>query len=342
MKAIQKPSAEAGFKLIEAEKPVIGPDDVLIKVSTASICGTDLHITQWDQWSASRIKPPLIYGHEFCGIISEIGKNVENYHVGDYVSAEMHLPCRTCYQCMTGHFHICENCKIFGIDLNGCFAEFVKIPQWQLVRIPKTISPEYGACLDSLGNAVHAVSKGEVSGKTVLITGCGPVGLFAIKVAKALGATRVFASDISPYRMEMAHKAQADQVFDASKVTVSDEVKKLTKGRGVDVVLEMSGSSIAIKDAFKALRLAGTLVMFGICGSPVELNLNEDIIFKETRIIGCNGREIFKTWYLMLELLESGQLDIDFIITHQFPLEAFGKAIELIATGNSGKVILTP
>ncbi len=342
MKAIQKPKAEAGFELIETDKPIIGPDDVLIKVSTASICGTDLHITQWDQWSASRIKPPLVYGHEFCGIIDEIGENVENYNIGDYVSAEMHLPCRTCYQCMTGNFHICENCKIFGIDLNGCFAEFVKIPQWQLVKIPKSIPVEYGACLDSLGNAVHAVSKGNVSGKSVLITGCGPVGLFAIKVAKALGATRVFASDISPYRMEMAKKADADFVFDASQVTVSEEIKKETKGRGADVVLEMSGSPLAIKDAFKALRLAGTMVMFGICASSVEINLNEDIIFKEARVIGCNGREIFKTWYLMLELLESGKLDIDFIITHQFALKDFGQAIELLASGNSGKVILTP
>lgn len=342
MKAIQKPSAEAGFKLIDTDKPSIGPDDVLIKVSTASICGTDLHITEWDQWSASRIKPPLVYGHEFCGIIDEVGANVADYHVGDYVSAEMHLPCRTCYQCMTGHFHICENCKIFGIDLDGCFAEFVKIPQWQLVKIPKSIPPEYGACLDSLGNAVHALSKGNVSGKSVLITGCGPVGLFAIRVAQALGATRVFASDISPYRLEMAKKAGATQVVDATQVTVSDEVKQLTRGRGADVVLEMSGSPIAIKDAFKALRLAGTIVLFGICASPVELNLNEDIIFKEARIIGCNGREIFQTWYLMLQLLESGKLDIDFIITHKFPLEDFGQALDLIASGNSGKVILTP
>ncbi len=342
MKAIQKPTPQAGFQLIDAEVPAIGPDDVLIRVSKASICGTDLHITRWDDWSASRIQPPLIFGHEFCGVIEQVGRNVEKYQPGDYVSAEMHLPCRTCYQCMTGHFHICENCKIFGIDLDGCFAEYIRIPQWQLVKLPESLPQEYGACLDALGNAVHTVSKGNVSGKTVLVTGCGPVGLFAIRVAKALGATRVFASDIAPYRLEMARKAWADEVFDASRVSVSDEVKSRTKGRGVDVVLEMSGSPAAIKDAFSALRLAGTYVMLGIPGKPVELDLNRDIIFKEARVIGCNGREIFKTWYLMLELLESGKLDIDFIITHRFPLEQFGEAIDLLASGNSGKVILTP
>jgi threonine 3-dehydrogenase len=342
MKAIQKPAAEAGFKLTRVPKPQIGPDDVLIRVSLASICGTDLHITNWDEWSASRIHPPLVYGHEFCGVVEAVGETVENVAPGDFVSAEMHLPCHVCYQCMVGRFHICENVKIAGIDLDGCYAEYLKLPKRQIFKLPKTLSPEYGACLDSLGNAVHAVSKGDVSGKTVLVVGCGPIGLFSIRVAQALGATRVYASDISPYRLKMAETAGATQVFAADQGPVSNQIKALTHGHGVDVVLEMSGSPVAINDAFKSLKLGGTMVLLGIPKGKVELDITTDIIFKEAKVIGVNGREMFQTWFLMLELLESGKLDIDFIITHRFPLEDFGQAIELIAQGNSGKILLEP
>lgn len=342
MHAIMKPSAAAGFQYSTVAKPTIGPDDVLIRVSLASICGTDLHITNWDEWSASRIKPPLVYGHEFCGVVESVGENVKNVVPGDYVSAEMHLPCGVCHQCMVGKFHICEDVKIAGIDLDGCYAEFVKLPQRQIFKLPASISPAYGACLDSMGNAVHAVSKGEVSGKTVHVVGCGPIGLFAIRTAFALGATRVYASDISPYRLEMAEKAGATQVFAANQVTVSEEIKTLTQGHGVDVVLEMSGSPIALNDAFNGLKLGGTVVLLGIPKGNVELNITRDIIFKEARVLGVNGREMFQTWFLMMELLDSGKLDIDFIITHRFPLSEFGRAIELVAQGNSGKILLEP
>jgi threonine 3-dehydrogenase len=342
MKAIQKPTAEAGFKLTQVKVPEIGKNDVLIKVSLASICGTDLHITNWDEWSASRIKPPLVYGHEFCGVVEAVGEQVENVAPGDFVSAEMHIPCDVCYQCRIGKFHICENVKIAGIDLDGCYAEFIKLPKRQVLKLPKSLTPEYGACLDSMGNAVHAVSKGDVSGKTVLVVGCGPIGLFSIRVAFALGATRVYASDISPYRLDMARKAGATQVFDAKNTIVSQELKTLTDGLGVDVVLEMSGSGPGLDDAFKGLKLGGTVVLLGIPKGRVEIDITSNIIFKEAKVLGVNGREMFQTWFLMLELLESGKLDIDFIITHRFPLEEFGKAIELIAQGNSGKILLEP
>ncbi|MBY0450473.1 MAG: L-threonine 3-dehydrogenase [Cyanobacteria bacterium] len=342
MQAIQKPAAASGFALIEAERPEPGPDDVLIQVSLASICGTDLHITQWDEWSASRIKPPLIYGHEFCGVVAAIGRNVDNVKVGDFVSAEMHLPCRTCRQCMTGNFHICEKVEIVGIDRNGCFANYVVIPRWQIIKLPASITPEVGACLDSLGNAVHAVSKGNVSGKTVYVVGCGPIGLFSIRVSKALGATRVFASDISPYRLEMAKTAGATHVLDARECNPSDWMLEATQGRGVDVVLEMSGNERAINDAFQGLALGGTMVLLGIPQGNVSLNLNRDVIFKEATVLGVNGREMFQTWFLMLELLESGRLNIDFIMTHRFALSEFETAIELIASGKSGKILLEP
>jgi threonine 3-dehydrogenase len=342
MTAIQKSTADAGFEVATVAKPIPGPKEVLIKVSLASVCGTDFHITNWDEWSAGRIKPPLVYGHEFCGVVESVGDKVLGFKPGDYVSAEMHLPCGHCLQCMEGRKHICENVKIFGIDLPGCFAEYIKLPAKQLVKLPPSIKPEYGALLDSLGNSVHAVSRGEVSGKTVHVVGCGPLGLFAIVVAKAMGALQVYASDVAPFRLELAQKAGADAVFDARQAKASDEILKRTDNRGVDVVLEMSGSPIAINDAFKSLKLGGRVVMMGIPKGNVEVDLSQDIIFKEAQVIGVNGRQIFQTWFLMLELMAAGKLDLDFIITHQLPLAEFGQAMELIRQGVSGKILLKP
>lgn len=342
MKAIQKPAASEGFIIADLDRPGYGPDEVLIKILLASICGTDLHITQWDEWSASRIQPPLVYGHEFCGVVEAVGERVTHIQPGDYVSAEMHIPCDTCYQCQTGRRHICEQVKIAGIDLNGCYAGYIVLPKNQVVQLPDTLPPEHGACLDSLGNAVHAVSKGEVSGKSVLITGCGPVGLFSVAVAKALGATRIYASDISEYRLNLAQKAGCTQTLNAGAVDVPQAIRELTQNRGVDVVLEMSGNPQAIQNGFDALARGGTMVLLGIPKSTVELDITNHIIFKEARVLGVNGREIFQTWYLMLDLLTTGQLRIDDIITHRFPLDAFGDAIALVASGQSGKVLLEP
>jgi threonine 3-dehydrogenase len=342
MKAIRKSTAAEGFEYVEVEKPVPGPKEILIKVTLASVCGTDFHITNWDEWSANRIKPPLVYGHEFCGVVESVGEKVNGFQAGDYVSAEMHLPCGHCLQCQQGHKHICENVKIFGIDLPGCFAEYIKIPAKQVVKLPPSIKPEYGALLDSLGNSVHAVSKADVSGKTVHVVGCGPLGLFAIVLAKALGALQVYASDVSPFRLDLARKAGADAVLAADKVKVSDELKAITHGHGVDVVLEMSGSPMAINDALRGLKLGGTAVLMGIPKGTVELDISADIIFKEAKVIGVNGREIFQTWLLMLDLMAAGKLDLDFIITHQLPLSEFGQAMDLIRQGVSGKILLKP
>lgn len=342
MRAIQKSRAEAGFELIDAPKPSPGPGEVLIQVTLASVCGTDFHITNWDAWSAARIKPPLIYGHEFCGTIAEVGAGVNNFKLGDYVSAEMHWFCGNCPQCQLGHFHICENGRIYGIDRNGCFAEFFTIPAQQVIKLPDSIPPEYGAFLDSLGNAVHAVSKEDVVGKSVQVVGCGPVGLFAIAAAKAMGASEVYASDVSPFRLNLAKQAGATQVFRADQVTVSEEVKKLTDGHGVDIVLEMSGNQAALNDAFTGIKQAGSVILMGIPKGPVTLDLNRDVIFKETKLIGVNGREIFRTWDIMLDLIGSKKLNLDFIITHRMKLADFGKAMKLIEEGSSGKIVLEP
>ncbi len=342
MKAIRKERPETGFTIAETNKPIYTDHEVLIKISYASICGTDLHITQWDEWSASRIKPPMTFGHEFCGIVEAVGSQVTHVRPGDYVAAEMHIPCNTCYQCMVGKRHICQNVKIAGIDLDGCYAEYISLPKDQLVKIPASIPPEHGACLDSLGNAIHAVSKGDVSGKSVLITGCGPVGLFSVAVANALGATQVYASDISEYRLDLARKAGATQVLNPQADNVNDILLDKTHGRGVDVVLEMSGNPAAIRNAFEALALGGTMILFGIPKSTVELDITNGIIFKEARVLGVNGREMFETWILMLDLLESGRLKIDDLITHRLPMDRFGEAIDLVASGQCGKIILEP
>jgi threonine 3-dehydrogenase len=342
MKAILKPSASAGFQLTQVPRPEPGPDDAVIRVKLASICGTDLHITQWDDWSASRIKPPMVYGHEFCGVVDAVGENVRNVRPGDLVSAEMHLPCGHCQQCMTGQAHICESVKIAGVDLDGCFAEYVKLPARQIIKLPEGVSPEYGACLDSMGNAVHAVTKGNVSGKKVHIVGCGPIGLFAIRVAFALGATRVYASDVIDYRLQMAKEAGATEVLSAKDGPVSEKILELTQGQGADVVLEMSGNARAIQDALHGLKPGGTVVLLGLPEKPVLMDLTRDVIFKAATLIGVNGREMFQTWLTMLELLDSGKLNIDFVITHRFPLEEFGKAIDLVASGHSGKILLEP
>lgn len=342
MKAVQKSAAEAGFVIRDFETPAVGHDDVLIKVKLASICGTDLHITQWDAWSASRIQPPLIYGHEFCGHVEAVGERVTHLEPGDYVSAEMHIACETCRQCMIGNRHICEHVKIAGIDLDGCYAGYIVMPKNQVIKLPDTIPFEYGACLDSLGNAVHTVSKGNVSGKSVLVSGCGPIGMFAAAVAKALGAVKIYASDISQYRLDIAKKAGADSIIKADTVDPAKYILEDTQGRGVDVVLEMSGNPQALNAGFEALALGGTMVLLGIPKSTVELDITRHIIFKEAKVLGVNGREIFKTWFLMLDLLASGKLKLDDIITHRFPLEKFGEAIELVGSGQSGKVLLEP
>ncbi|MGE0199979.1 MAG: L-threonine 3-dehydrogenase [Candidatus Melainabacteria bacterium] len=345
MKAIRKPGAAPGFAWIDAPIPTPGAGEVLIKVAMAAVCGTDYHITSWDAWSAGRIKPPLIYGHEFCGHVHALGEGVEGEYPlkpGDYVSAEMHLPCETCRQCASGNRHICESVEIYGIDRPGCYAEYVVLPAKLVVRLPENIPVEYGAFLDSLGNAVHAVSKVDVTGKTVHVAGCGPMGLFAIAVAKAEGARAVYASDVSDFRLDLARQAGADAVHNALSGPASALWLQSTGGQGVDVVLEMSGSPQAIQDAFTSLCKAGAMVMMGIPKGPVPLDLSNSIIFPEATIIGCNGRRIFETWDRMLALLAEDRLNLDFIITHRLPMSAFEEAMQLVGEGKSGKILLDP
>src|SRR5512140_2056159 len=250
MMAVVKPESAPGAEVREVKIPKFGLTDVLVKVDVASVCGTDLHIYNWDQWAQHRIHPPLIPGHEFCGHVFAVGDEVTAVHEGDFVSAEMHVACGKCLQCRTGEAHICQNVSIIGVDANGAFAEYVVIPETNIWKLDPAIPKEYASILDPLGNAVHTVLAGEIAAKTVAITGCGPIGLFSIAVARAVGAAQVFAIEVNEHRRRLAKEMKADFVLDPSKEDVRAMVMQETGGLGVDVVLEMAGHPSAIRTAF--------------------------------------------------------------------------------------------
>jgi threonine 3-dehydrogenase len=342
MQAIVKPVPKPGARLERVPVPGIAEQDVLVRVRAASICGTDLHIYKWDRWSAHRIHPPLVFGHEFCGVVEKIGAKVSAVRVGDFVSAEMHVPCGLCYQCRTGQSHICQNVRIIGIDSDGCFADFVKIPQSNIWKIDPAIPVDYAAILDPLGNAVHTVLSGEIAGLSVAVTGCGPIGLFSIAVAKACGAGPIFATELHPYRRKLAQKMGAALVMDPAKTDAVEEVLEHTAGMGADVVLEMSGHPRGIRQAFKMLRRGGRISLLGIPSKSVELDLANDVIFKGALVQGISGRRMFQTWYQMQALVKSGALDLEPLITDRIALKDFEKGMDLLLSGNASKVLMYP
>ncbi len=342
MQAVVKAEPKPGAQLQDVAVPEIGLRDVLVRVRVASICGTDLHIYRWDRWSARRIKPPLVFGHEFCGAVEKIGEEVTLVRPGDFVSAEMHLACGRCYQCRTGQTHICLNSRIIGIDENGCFAELVKVPESNIWKIDPAIPADYAAVLDPLGNAVHAVLAGDIAGLSVAVTGCGPIGLFAIAVAKACGAAPIFATEPQAYRRKLAEKMGATFVIDPGPRGPAEVVLSETGGVGVDVVLEMSGHPNAVRQAFQMLRRGGRMSLLGIPSKPLELDLANDVIFKGAVVHGITGRRVFETWYKMQALLKSGALDLSPLITERIAMSEFKQGMELLLSGNASKVLLYP
>jgi len=341
MKALMKKKPAAGASLEQVPVPTLKAGEVLVKVRAAAICGTDAHIYSWDQWAANRIKPPLIFGHEFCGEIVELGAGVEELQEGDVVSAEGHFTCNRCFFCRTGQGHICEDVEIIGVDTDGCFAEYVRVPQENIWKMDPAIPEEIAAIQDPVGNAVHAALIDEIIGNNVLITGCGPIGLAAIAICRYAGATQIFATDVNQYRLDLARRLGADFAYDVSQVNLVEEVHKETGGRGVDVFLEMAGKEQAINDGFKALRGGGWISLLGITDGDVRLDINDGLIFKGARLYGINGRLMFDTWYKMEALLKTG-LDLQPLITHSFSFEEFEEAFELVLSGSCGKVILYP
>ncbi len=344
MLAIRKAKAEKGLTVCEAPKPIPGPEDVLVYVEAASICGTDLHIWNWDSWSQRRIKPPLTLGHEFCGTIVEVGEKVRQARVGDYVSAESHVTCGMCYQCRTGQAHMCPNTQILGVDRDGAFADYVVVPEkviWQNKR--EKLPPQIATLQEPFGNAVFATMNQDLSGQSVAVLGCGPIGLFTIGIAKAVGAKAIFASDIHPHRIELAYAMGAREVFNASDQSdIVALVVEANGGYGVDVVLEMSGAPSAITTGFRVVRNGGTVILFGIPPKPVEIDVAENMIFKNLTVRALNGRRIFDTWYKTRWLLEDGVVDLRPLITKTIELDEINDAMEMLSRGDACKIVILP
>jgi threonine 3-dehydrogenase len=342
MKALRKVRAAKGLEIAEVAVPTVGPTDALVRVSAASICGTDLHIYGWDRWSQGRIKPPVTLGHEFCGVVERVGEEVTAVNAGDFVSAEMHVNCGHCHQCRLGEAHICQNLKIIGIDQDGAFAEFVKIPASNIWKLDAAIPERYGAILDPLGNAVHTVLAGPIAGQTVLVTGCGPIGLMAITVAKACGSSTVFASETNAQRRAMALQMGADVAIDPVSEDAVARILRETSGTGVDALLEMSGNPTAIQQGFAALRAGGRASLLGIPTENVQLDLVKDVIFKGATVQGIYGRRMYETWVQMTALLKAGRLNLEPLFGERVALDNFEGAFAMLQKGLAGKILMYP
>jgi threonine 3-dehydrogenase len=344
MRAVRKIGPEPGLVLDEVPVPTPGPDEVLIAIEAASICGTDLHIQRWDQWSSERVHPPLTLGHELCGTVVAVGKSVRDVSEGEYVSAESHVTCGTCFHCHTGRAHMCERTSILGIDRDGGFADYVAVPAsvvWQNDRAK--LPPELACLQEPFGNAVFATATQDLAGRAVAVLGCGPVGLFAIAIARAFGAGRLLASDHVPYRLELARTLGADDVVNVDEVaSVPEWFLEHNEGVGMGIVFEMSGALRAIEDAFGIVRHGGNVVLFGIPARPATIDIAESLIFKNLTVSAVNGREIWETWYTTRWLLEHGVVDLRPLITAELPLERFEEGFALLESGDACKIVLRP
>jgi len=343
MKVIRKLEARKGLEVTEIPIPTVSRDEVLIKVEAASICGTDLHIFHWDEWSQHRIRPPLTIGHEFCGTVAEVGDEVHNIVVGQFVSAESHVTCGMCFQCRTGQAHLCPRTKILGVDREGCFAEYVSVPEkvvWLNDR--RKLTPRIATLQEPFGNAVFATTAHDLAGQSVAILGCGPIGCFSIGIVKSSGAAGVFASDIIDFRLDLAQQMGATGLVNAGRDNAVRKIIELNDGYPVDIVLEMSGAPAAVRDAFSMVRNGGTVTLFGIPAKPVEIDVAEKMIFKNVTVLAMNGRRIFETWYRTRWLLESGVVDLEPLVTHVLDMEQIEDAMNLIDAGKACKIVLIP
>lgn len=340
MRAITKPTTAPGLVLSEVGEPKYGPADVLIRVHYAGLCGTDLHIADWDKWAQGRVKPPLVVGHEFAGEVTELGSEAESqFQRGQLVTAEGHIICGHCSQCRTGNGHICQNTQIIGVDRDGAFADYIAMPATNVMPLGE-ISTRIGAVMDPLGNAFHSILSTEISGNSVLILGCGPIGCFAVGIARAAGASRVIATDVKETRLELAGRMGADVLLDAKSEDIPTRVFEETGGAGADIVCEMSGHPDAINNAFASARLGGRVQLLGLPSGPVPVDFSNDVIFKGLTIYGVIGRRMYDTWLQMQRFLSSGLLDPAPVITHEFALEDVDEALDAIRSGEAGKVIL--
>jgi threonine 3-dehydrogenase len=341
MMALQKTQASAGLTLCpRTPVPAVGPRDVLVAVTHAGICGTDRHIYEWDRWAASRVKLGITVGHELVGRVAAVGDDVRRVTLGDRVSAEGHIGCGVCEPCRTGNAHICERVDILGIDIDGCFAQYVKVPEENVWPVHPAIPDHVAAVFDPLGNAMHTVMAAGVSGRSVLITGVGIIGLMAVTIARAAGAGTIIVTDADASRLALARRLGADHAFAATDDTWPAAARKITQNQGPQVLLEMSGHPQAIRDGLRALRNGGTAALLGLPSQPIQLDLPNDVIFKGATILGINGRRMFETWYQVESFLLSDRLNLEPIITHQIDFADYDRGFRLMQQGQAIKVVL--
>jgi len=338
LKALVKLKPERGIWLEDIDVPKPGHNDVLIKVRRTAICGTDIHIYQWDDWASKTIPVPLAIGHEFSGEIVECGSEVKGFNVGDRVSAEGHITCGVCRNCRAGRRHLCINTVGVGVDRPGAFAEYLSVPAFNVFKLSDVITDDMAAILDPLGNATHTALSFDLVGEDVLITGAGPIGIMAVAIARYVGARHIVITDVNDYRLKLAKKMGATVALNVAEGSLEDTMKDLGMDEGFDVGMEMSGNPSAIRDMLKTLHHGGQVALLGI--PPGETTVDwEQVIFKGLTLKGIYGRKMFETWYKMASMLQSG-LDISPVITHHYDVADFNQAFQLMESGQSGKVIL--
>ena len=338
MRALVKAMPEPGLWLEDVPDPEIGPNDVLIQVKKASICGTDLHIEEWDEWASETIPVPMAVGHEYMGVVSAIGDEVEGLTIGQRVSGEGHVICGRCRNCQAGRRHLCINTVGVGVNRPGAFAEYVAIPGSNVQPLPDNVSDDICSILDPLGNAVHTALHFDLVGEDVLITGAGPIGIMATAIARHVGARYIVVTDVNDYRLELAESMGADRELNVTRDTVADAMADLGMKEGFDVGLEMSGNPAALHDMITTMDNGGKIALLGIPPKQAPIDWN-DIVFHGLTLQGIYGRRMFETWYKMLAMLETG-LDVSKVITHHFPAEDFAEAFATVRSGDAGKVIL--
>jgi threonine 3-dehydrogenase len=338
MKALVKAKRERGLWLEDIREPTVGPNDVLIKVRKAAICGTDLHIYNWDEWAARTIPVPMAVGHEFMGEIVEVGSAVSGFKIGDRVSGEGHITCGHCRNCRAGKRHLCRNTEGIGVNRPGCFGDYLALPASNAFKLPASIPDEIAAFLDPLGNAVHCALSFDVVGEDVLITGAGPIGIMACAIVKHIGARHVVITDVNDYRLELAKKCGATLALNVTRDNLDDAMKQLGMTEGFDVGLEMSGNTDAFRAMLQSMNHGSHIALLGIPPTEAAIDWNQ-VIFKGLVLKGIYGREMFETWYKMAAMLESG-LDVSPVLTHRVPAARFEEAFEVARSGKAGKVVL--
>jgi len=339
MKALVKKHSRPGLWLDDVPEPAIGINDVLIRVEKTAICGTDVHIYQWDEWAQRTIPVPMVVGHEFVGEVVKVGSNVSDFLPGEVVSAEGHVVCGRCRNCLAGRRHLCKDTRGIGVNRSGAFAEYISVPMTNVWHHRDGIDREVAAIFDPFGNAVHTALSFNVLGEDVLITGAGPIGVMATAIAKHAGARYVVVTDMNDYRLELALRMGADVALNVRNERLGDVQQRLNMKEGFDVGLEMSGSPAAFRDMIDNMCHGGKIAMLGIPSEPIAIDWNT-IVFNMLTIKGIYGREMYETWYKMTVMLESG-LDIQPVITHRFHYTEFEKGFEVMHSGQSGKVILS-